>query len=458
MSTSSPYDVAISFAGEDRAQAHALAVILRERGVRVFYDDFEEATLWGKDLYTHLSDVYRHQARYCVMLVSRHYPDKMGTKHERAAAQARAINEHAEYILPVRLDETEIPGVLPTIGYLSWSPHTADSVADALMVKLRVSKLQEAERGSADRTPGGTGAMGGDGASGGATISSHGRRKPEPSPYIQRHDRKATHRLIDKLNLMRDRFRYLLDAHRVPLSIVPVLLRDFDLPLSALDDDDHLADLLTEELIAFMCATFHVERAWLRGESPRATLHRPAWYKCPDAFCANLVARRGTNLRVRVHFIRDVKPQSRLHELFGQDKLDAGVVIESEHSPVPGVTFSTYERCEEQAWAYWKSRLFYKGIVLFCDQAQERHGLDYVGDLLTSDAFAGLSAGTLLPVAALSSGICGHWYPWEYVSTDYARARETDEIAQVCELFQGWSLETYLTPALWASPSEVRGQ
>jgi len=456
MSTPKPYDVAISFAGEDRAHAHALAAALRQRGVSVFYDDFEVASLWGKDLYTHLSDVYRDQAHYCVMFVSRHYPEKMWTKHERAAAQARAIKEHAEYILPVRLDETEISGVLPTIGYLSWPPHTADSVADALISKLRATR-----RGGADSTRGGmdrTDGTGGDGASGEAATSSCERQEPDPPLQTQRHGRKATHPLVDKLDTMRSRFRQLLDAHHVPLSAIPVLLRDFDFPLSALDDDDRLADLLTEDLIAFMCETFHVERAWLRGESRRATFHRPAWYKCPDAFCAGVVARRTTSPRVRVHFIKDVKPQSRFREFFGQDKLDVGVVIESEHSPVTDVTFSTYERCEEQAWAYWKSRLFYKGIILFCDQAQERHGLEYSGDVLTSDAFAGLSAGTLLPVEALSSGTRGHWYPWEYVSTDYARARETDELAQVRALFQGWSLGTYLTPSLWASPSGVGEQ
>ena len=50
------YDVALSFAGEDRIHAVALAEILSRRGVKVFYDKYEKSTLWGKDLYTHLSD------------------------------------------------------------------------------------------------------------------------------------------------------------------------------------------------------------------------------------------------------------------------------------------------------------------------------------------------------------------------------------------------------------------
>jgi hypothetical protein len=116
------YDVAISFAGEDREYAEALADALKRRRVAVFYDRYEKATLWGKNLYTHLSDVYQNQARHCVMILSRHYAKKVWTKHEREAAQARAFQEHAEYILPVRLDETEIPGILPTVGSLEWPP------------------------------------------------------------------------------------------------------------------------------------------------------------------------------------------------------------------------------------------------------------------------------------------------------------------------------------------------
>ena len=31
--------------------------------MRVFYDEYERAELWGKDLYSHLDEVYRRSAR-----------------------------------------------------------------------------------------------------------------------------------------------------------------------------------------------------------------------------------------------------------------------------------------------------------------------------------------------------------------------------------------------------------
>lgn len=44
------YDVAISFAGEQRREAEAIAKCLTDSGVKVFYDKYEQANLWGKDL------------------------------------------------------------------------------------------------------------------------------------------------------------------------------------------------------------------------------------------------------------------------------------------------------------------------------------------------------------------------------------------------------------------------
>ena len=113
------YDVTLSFAGEDREYVEAVASVLHQLGVRVFYDKYEQIDLWGKNLYEHLADVYRNRARYCVVFVSCHYAEKLWTNHERQSAQARAFENKLEYILPVRFDETEIPGMLPTTGYIN---------------------------------------------------------------------------------------------------------------------------------------------------------------------------------------------------------------------------------------------------------------------------------------------------------------------------------------------------
>ena len=130
------YDIALSFAGEDRQHAEELANLLESNGYNVFYDKYEQARLWGKDLYAHLSSIYKDKARYCVMFLSKHYAQKLWPNHERQNAQARAFKESREYILPVRLDDTEIPGILPTVGYLDLRQITIEQIYLSLVEKL----------------------------------------------------------------------------------------------------------------------------------------------------------------------------------------------------------------------------------------------------------------------------------------------------------------------------------
>jgi hypothetical protein len=126
----------LSFAGEDRRYVDQVAHILRDRGVKIFYDLFEEADLWGKDLYAHLTTVYQHRAKFTVIFISAAYGKKLWPNHERRAAQARALQEAHEYILPARFDDTDIPGVLPTTHYVSLQDRTPDQLVSLIIKKL----------------------------------------------------------------------------------------------------------------------------------------------------------------------------------------------------------------------------------------------------------------------------------------------------------------------------------
>ncbi len=100
------YDVALSYAGEDRAYVEKVATLLKEKDVKVFYDKYETVSMWEKNLYDHLSSVYGEKSKYTVMFISKHYRKKNWTNLEREAAQARAFTDNQEYILPVRFDDT----------------------------------------------------------------------------------------------------------------------------------------------------------------------------------------------------------------------------------------------------------------------------------------------------------------------------------------------------------------
>ena len=130
------YDIVISFAGEDRLVAEAIASQLRIKGLKVFYDDYEQANLWGKDLYTHLTKIYRDEAKYCLMLLSKNYSKKQWTNHERKAAQSRAFSENREYILPLKLDNTSVDGILDTTGYIDYSKVKFEKLIDMISDKI----------------------------------------------------------------------------------------------------------------------------------------------------------------------------------------------------------------------------------------------------------------------------------------------------------------------------------
>jgi len=135
--TDSRYEVALSFAGEDRRYVEKTADELKRRRVSCFYDRYELATIWGKDLYTHLDEIYRHRSKYTIMFISKHYAQKLWTNHERKSAQARAFTESREYILPARFDDTEVPGLLPTVGYVDLTKLTPTELAELIVQKLR---------------------------------------------------------------------------------------------------------------------------------------------------------------------------------------------------------------------------------------------------------------------------------------------------------------------------------
>ena len=133
------YDVCLSFAGENRSYVTRVATYLRAKGARVFYDRYEQTTLWGKDLYAHLDDVYRNKARFCVMFISEAYGRKLWTNHERQSAQGRAFRSNQEYILPARFDDTAIPGIRETVGYIDLKNYTPTAFAKLILAKMSLA-------------------------------------------------------------------------------------------------------------------------------------------------------------------------------------------------------------------------------------------------------------------------------------------------------------------------------
>jgi TIR domain len=130
------YDVALSFAGEDRDYVEKVAALLQASGIKVFYDKFETVQLWGRNLADHLGEIYGKRSRFVMMFISKHYPHKGWPTHERQSAQARAIRENKIVLLPARFDDTEIPGLPSTTGYIDLRQSSPEQLAELIKQKL----------------------------------------------------------------------------------------------------------------------------------------------------------------------------------------------------------------------------------------------------------------------------------------------------------------------------------
>lgn len=130
------YDVAVTFAGEDRKYVQDVVKRVADAGYRVFYDQDEQATPWGEELTEYFPKIYEERSRYAVMFVSRYYAAKPWTRLERRSVLLRALEQPTPYLLPVQLDGTKLPGVRSTISYLDGAKMGPLGVAGAICQKL----------------------------------------------------------------------------------------------------------------------------------------------------------------------------------------------------------------------------------------------------------------------------------------------------------------------------------
>ena len=131
------YDISISFAGEDRAFAKELSSDLKSKGVKLFFDELEKNKLWGKNLTEYLHKIYKDKAKYCILIISKNYNLKNWTRLEKRSALEREFESNREYILPIRLDDSDISGIFKTKGYISAKEHTISEISDLIVKKLK---------------------------------------------------------------------------------------------------------------------------------------------------------------------------------------------------------------------------------------------------------------------------------------------------------------------------------
>lgn len=126
------FDVAISYSRKQREQREYVEQFnesVLKKGFTSFFDRQKEAQLWGEYLPDKLYDVYRRRSKWCVMFISHDYVTGVYPNLERKAILDRQIHSK-RYILPVRFDDSEVPGLSEGIKFVLAKDHSPSALAD----------------------------------------------------------------------------------------------------------------------------------------------------------------------------------------------------------------------------------------------------------------------------------------------------------------------------------------
>ena len=135
--------VALSYAGEQREVVRPIAEALEQRLGRgkVFYDRWFEAEIAGGDSDLKLQRIYGEQAELVVVCASREYNSKAFTLVEWATIRARAMKLRVageeNRVLPLRVGDGEVEGLLANTIWMEARQKAPRQVAEAIVHRLR---------------------------------------------------------------------------------------------------------------------------------------------------------------------------------------------------------------------------------------------------------------------------------------------------------------------------------
>lgn len=127
------FEVAISFAGENRELARKFSEKLELFDVSVFYDELYESNLLGKALSKQFTRIFNEDSRFVLCLLDANHHDKIWPTFERETFRFRVQNEA---IIPAYLDNTRFLGIPEDLyGFDMKSDYTEDDI-DNFVIKL----------------------------------------------------------------------------------------------------------------------------------------------------------------------------------------------------------------------------------------------------------------------------------------------------------------------------------
>jgi hypothetical protein len=143
------YDIAMSFAGAQRALVEPIVRACQALGVKTFYDKDNTVEFWGRNFITGMRAIYGGtRARYVVPFLSKEYLASAYPMDEFTTAIRRAIEISTDsYILPIVVGSVQVPADLlnPAIGFLRLEDYTVDQLARIIADRVGVARQRHQE-------------------------------------------------------------------------------------------------------------------------------------------------------------------------------------------------------------------------------------------------------------------------------------------------------------------------
>ena len=129
------FKVALSFSGKHRAFIKRVAQRLSQDLTSdcVLYDEYHRAEFAVPDLDLHLQELYQREAELIAIFLSAGYKGSDWCGLEWRALRSLIMQRRGRQIMLLRFDDTEIPGIHPTDGYIWIGEQTSETIAETIL-------------------------------------------------------------------------------------------------------------------------------------------------------------------------------------------------------------------------------------------------------------------------------------------------------------------------------------
>lgn len=126
------HDVVIVFSVADRSTAEEFARLLAGRNIKVSLDELKDPNVGSIEPAAHLAETFARKARFYLLLISRSFPQTNWRDVEQMTGQQHADATPGGSVIPVRLDDTDLPGVEDPTQLRDLRSHSKQDIVDLI--------------------------------------------------------------------------------------------------------------------------------------------------------------------------------------------------------------------------------------------------------------------------------------------------------------------------------------